>query len=269
MLSKHYPNYRTGVKIIPSILSAIWTGADLMKDWRRTPERVAAIAMQDATRTVKISGERLAELWRDSLMSKETFAQAIGLKRSGTFRLMRPGAHGMFTDNFRRMAAALNTTPVELKRRIGFGEPIDDAASMSGVAGDACALVEIQSFHSISAGVRSERLGIETGTVKVPPNLGDFCVRIDGDSMMPEYPHKAMAVFKSVEGQVFIYGQDYILWFTNDECYFSRVFESDDDRDVLVLRKINPDRERFPDQAVHRREIARIAHCTAVTICKT
>ena len=53
--------------------------------------------MQDAAaRTVKISGERLAELWRESMMSKEAFAQVIGLKRAGTFRLMRPGTHGMF-----------------------------------------------------------------------------------------------------------------------------------------------------------------------------
>lgn len=225
--------------------------------------------MQDETRTVRISGERLAELWREVAMSKETFAQAIGLKRSGTFRLMRPGTHAMFTDNFRRMATALNTTPAELKRRIGVGESEDDADAMSGVAGDAQPLVEIVSFHSVSAGVRSERLGIETGTVRVPPNLGDFCVRIDGDSMMPEYPNRAMAVFKSVEGQEFVYGQDYILWFTNDECYFSRVFESEDDRDVLVLRKINADRERFPDRTVHRRDIARVAHCTAVTVRKT
>jgi phage repressor protein C with HTH and peptisase S24 domain len=225
--------------------------------------------MQDETRTVKISGERLAEVWREVAMSKETFAQAIGLKRSGTFRLMRSGTHAMFTDNFRRMATALNTTPAELKRRIGVGESDDDADAMSGVAGDAQPLVEIASFHSVSAGVRSERLGIETGTVRVPPNLGDFCVRIDGDSMMPEYPNRAMAVFKSVEGQEFVYGQDYIVWFTNDECYFSRVFESEDDRDVLVLRKINPDRERFPDRTVHRRDIARVAHCTAVTVRKT
>ena len=88
-------------------------------------------------------------------MSKETFAQAIGLKRSGTFRLMRPGAHGMFTDNFRRMAVALNTTPAELKRKIGIGEPVDNVDSMSGVGGDVQSLVEILSFHSISAGVRA------------------------------------------------------------------------------------------------------------------
>jgi phage repressor protein C with HTH and peptisase S24 domain len=225
--------------------------------------------MQDETRTVRISGERLAEVWREVAMSKETFAQAIGLKRSGTFRLMRPGTHAMFTDNFRRMATALNTTPAELKRRIGVGESDDDADTISGVTGDVQPLVEMVSFHSVSAGVRSERLGIETGTVRVPPNLGDFCVRIDGDSMMPEYPNRAMAVFKSVEGQEFVYGQDYIVWFTNDECYFSRVFESKDDRDVLVLRKINADRERFPDRTVHRRDIARVAHCTAVTVRKT
>lgn len=227
--------------------------------------------MQDAAaRTVKISGERLAELWRETMMSKETFAQAIGLKRSGTFRLMRPGTHAMFTDNFRRMAEVLKTTPEELRRKIGAGGLADRQRpeSRSGVGGDAHELVEVPCYHSISAGARSERLAVESGTVHIPPNLGDFCVRIDGESMMPEYLHRAVATFRSVEGHQFVFGQDYIIWFTDGECYFSRVYESDEDRDVLVLRKINPDREQYPDQRVHRREIARIARCTAVTIHK-
>jgi len=225
--------------------------------------------MQDGTtRTVKISGERLAALWRQSMMSKETFAQTIGLKRSGTFRLMQPGVHGMFTDNFRRMAEALNTTPAELKRKIGNGQT-EEIHSMSGVGGEPLELVEIPSYHSISAGARSDRLGVETGTMRVPPNLADFGVRIDGESMLPEYPNRAMAVFKLVEGQQLVFGQDYIIWFTDGECYFSRVFESDEDRDVLVLQKLNPDREQFPDRTVHRRDIARIARCTAVTVYKT
>jgi hypothetical protein len=40
------------------------------------------------------------------------------------------------------------------------------------------------------------------------------------------------------------------------------------DRDVLMLQKINPDRERFPDRTVHRREIARVALCVGVLIRK-
>ena len=46
------------------------------------------------------------------------------------------------------------------------------------------------------------------------------------------------------------------------------MFESEDDRDVLVLQKINPDRERFPDRTVHRREIERVALCVGVLIRK-
>jgi hypothetical protein len=42
------------------------------------------------------------------------------------------------------------------------------------------------------------------------------------------------------------------------------VFESEDDRDLLVLKKLNPDRARFPDRAVHRREIVRVARCVGV-----
>jgi Peptidase S24-like len=228
--------------------------------------------MQDVTtRTVQISGERLAELWRQSLMSKETFAQMIGLKRSSTFRLLRPGAHCMFTDNFRKMATALNTTPAELKRRIGVDESGDDenGGAIDGVCGDAFKLIDIPCFDSVSAGIRCERVGLAAGTVKVPPGIGDFCVRIDGESMMPEYPNRATAIFQSVEGQQFVYGQDYIVWFTNEECYFSRVYQCEEDQDVLVLRKINPDRQRFPNRTVHRRDITRIAHCTAVVVCKT
>jgi phage repressor protein C with HTH and peptisase S24 domain len=111
---------------------------------------------------------------------------------------------------------------------------------------------------------KSERLGIETGSVKVPLGLCDFCVRVDGDSMMPTYPDRATVLFENVEGQEFVFGKDYVIWFTNDECYFSRVFESDDDRDLLVLRKLNPDRSRFPDRIVHRREIERVACCVGV-----
>ena len=75
--------------------------------------------MERASRTVKISGERLAVLWRESSMSQETFAHAIGMKRSGFLRLMQPGEQGMFTDNFRRLAEAVRMTPDELSRRIG------------------------------------------------------------------------------------------------------------------------------------------------------
>ena len=90
--------------------------------------------------------------------------------------------------------------------------------------------------------------------MKVPQDFGDFAVRVDGESMTPEYPDNAVVLFEAVEGQQFTFGKDYLIWFTNEECYFSRVTESDDDRDVLMLQKINPDRERFPDRTVHRRE---------------
>jgi hypothetical protein len=222
--------------------------------------------MRNGSRTVKVSGERLAEVWRGSMMSKETFAHAAGMKRSGVFRLMRPGVHGMFADNFRRMAEVLKITPTDLQCRIAPGDSAngEEPNVSCGVSGPARALGEVPSYHSVSAGARSERLAIEVGVVKVPDGLCDFCVHVDGESMMPAYPNAATALFENVEGQGFVYGKDYITWFTNDECYFSRVFESDDDRDVLVLRKLNPDRTRYPDRTVHRREIVRVARCVGV-----
>jgi hypothetical protein len=235
--------------------------------------------VERASRTVKVSGERLAALWRESAMSQETFAHAIGMKRSGFLRLMQPGEHGMFTDNFRRMAEAVQTTPDELRSRIGpHGEAVGGGVAFvrasrgggrtTGVSGIAQPLREITQFHGISAGTRNERLAVEQGTVKVPQDFGDFAVRVDGESMSPEYPDNAVVMFEAVEGQQFTFGKDYLIWFTNDECYFSRVIESDDDRDILVLQKINPDRERFPDRTVHRREIARVALCVGVLIRK-
>lgn len=226
--------------------------------------------MEEASRTVKVRGERLAEVWRGSLMSQESFAHAIGMKRSGIFRLMRPGVHGMFTDNFRRMAEVLGTTPEDLGRQLGPNGSVRtrDSESACGVSGVAQPLDELTKFHSVSAGTRSERLDVQVGTVKVPPDLADFCVRVDGDSMSPEYADNSIALFESVEGQEFIYGKDYLIWFDNNECYFSRVLADDDDRDVLILRKVHADRRRFPDRKVHYREIVRIARCVAVLMQK-
>lgn len=237
--------------------------------------------MERASRTVRVSGERLAALWRASAMSQETFAHAIGMKRSGFLRLMQPGGHEMFTDNFRRLAETVQTTPGELRSRISpAGEVELEGAGVAparasraddhlvGVSGVAQPLREITQFHGISAGARDERLAVEQGTVKIPRDFGDFAVRVDGESMSPEYPNNAVVLFEAVEGQQFTFGKDYLIWFTNDECYFSRVTESDDDRDGLVLQKINPDRGRFPDRTVHRRDIARVALCVGVLIRK-
>lgn len=229
--------------------------------------------VRKSPRTVKISGERFSSLWRSTSTSQETFAAQVGMKRSGVFRLLRPGVHAMFSDNFRRLAEVVNMTPEELRERIGAEAHDGDASEgrsifASGVRGNGQPLREISVFHGISAGPRGERLAVVHRTVKVPRDLGEFFVRVDGQSMLPEYPHDSIAVFESVEGQQFTFDKDYLIWFTDGECYFSRVDESDDDRNVLVLRKLNPDRRQFPDRRVHRREIQRIARCIGVLISK-
>src|SRR5271154_6448425 len=117
--------------------------------------------MERASRTVKVSGVRLAALWRESAMSQETFAHEIGMKRSGFLRLMQPGEHGMFTDNFRRLAEAVHATPSELRSRIGpegeseFGGggdtrgPATLGDHVAGVSGNALPLREIIRFAGI------------------------------------------------------------------------------------------------------------------------
>jgi hypothetical protein len=229
-----------------------------------------------ASRTVSISGERFAALWRETSMSQETFAAAIGMKRSGVFRLLRPGMHAMFTDNFRRLSEVLKVSPEDLRTRIGLGSANGSEGSRtyspefsSGVVGDAQPIREVTEFHGISAGSRTERTDVQRGKIKVPRDLGDFFVRVDGESMTPAYPNNSVAIFEMTDRQEFTFGKDYLIWFTNSECYFSSVYESDDDRDVLVLRKLNADRERFPDRRVHRREVDRIARCVGVLINRT
>lgn len=234
-----------------------------------------------APRSIQIRGERFASLWRATSMSQETFAALVGMKRSGVFRLLRPGVHGMFTDNFRRLAEVLQMTPQELRLRIGAEHgpdgveeipggphPLGTVTFQAGVRGPAQSLREVSHFHGISAGGRDERLDVQHGMIKVPRDLGDFFVRLDGKSMEPEYPDRAVAIFEAAEGQQFTFDKDYLVWFTNGECYFSRLYESDEDCEVLVLRKLNPDKARFPDRRVHRREIQRIARCIGVLINK-
>ena len=123
-------------------------------------------------------------------------------------------------------------------------------------------------FHGVSAGGRDQRSAVSRGPVKVPQDFAEFAVRIDGQSMLTEYPDNAVALFENMEGQQLTFGKDYLLWFVDGECYFSRVFESNDDGDVLLLSKLNPDRKRFPDRTIHRREIVRVALCVGVLISK-
>ena len=203
-------------------------------------------------------------------MSQETFAARIGMQRSGVFRLLQPGVRGMYLDNFRRLAEALAISPAELRMRIGVdGESQIDPPSeltASGVSGAAQPLRTVTEYHGISAGARGERLDVQRGQVKVPQGIGEFFVRVDGESMAPDYPNASLAIFEMGEGQAFTFGKEYLIWFTDGECYFSRVLESGEDRDVLILRKLNADRMRFPDRRVHRREIDRVARCIGVLI---
>src|SRR5690348_3938029 len=134
----------------------------------RSFQETAMELVRKSPRTVKISGERFSSLWRSTSTSQETFAAQVGMKRSGVFRLLRPGVHAMFSDNFRRLAEVLNMTPDQLEERIG-AEAHDRAAEdtpggrnvfISGVRGDAQPLREISVFHGISAGPRGERLAV-------------------------------------------------------------------------------------------------------------
>jgi DNA-binding LacI/PurR family transcriptional regulator len=80
-----------------------------------------------------ISGDTLARVWRETSLSQDAFAAAIGMKRSGVIRLLRPGTHGMFKDNFCRLAQFLGVTTDQLRAQ--FGSEDDRAAEAGGAQG--------------------------------------------------------------------------------------------------------------------------------------
>src|SRR4051812_41876168 len=65
-------------------------------------------------------GERVAGFFRP-LGSQEALAVKIGMRRSGVFRLTRPGVWGMHVDNFVALATQTNHTFDQLKAKIGAG----------------------------------------------------------------------------------------------------------------------------------------------------
>jgi hypothetical protein len=104
-------------------------------------------------------------------MSHETYAAAIGMQRSGVFRLLCAGKHGMFTDNFRRRAEVLKTSRNELRSRIG-SDAIDRSEMTvaerggefsSGVSGQAQPMREVTEFYGITARPRAERTDLQRG----------------------------------------------------------------------------------------------------------
>ena len=229
--------------------------------------------METPSKTFSISGEKLRHLWAESKMSQTSFALAISMTKAGLYRLMQPGEQRMFNDNFRRLAQALGLTLEDLEQRVGSSPRVASVNQLDnkpiGLGGPAMTLWPVKTYHGVSAGARNERLAIEQGRVHIPENLAEFAVRVDGESMKPDFPNGSLALFESVEGACFVYGKVYLVWFDNGECYFSTVTESKDDQDRLILEKINKNRGYYPNRIIHRNEITRIAKCVGVVLMRS
>ena len=118
-------------------------------------------------------------------------------------------------------------------------------------------------FESLSAGGLSSA-DIDT----LIESLGDeqrFKVKIRGDSMddgtQAGYPSGCWVVFSrpAALSEGLTYGRDYLVWANGDESTFKRIERHADQRQYLILRALNPDRGRYKDQVIHRREVAYIA----------
>lgn len=141
-----------------------------------------------------------------------------------------------------------------------------------GLAGTASRPQSIDVQHSLSATGKRESLAVSRGKVIIPDSLdGEWAIMVDGQSMEPDYPDRSIALFKwqPGEGQQFTFGQEYFIEFDDGDCYFSRVLAAPKSKDKIILRKINPDRQRFPDREIVRKHIRRSAICLSVTIKKS
>ncbi len=118
----------------------------------------------------------------------------------------------------------------------------------------------IPAFESVAAGPLGlcdvERLGSNLG------ESGRFKVRVRGRSMSPDYPDGCWVVFSRPRAMAegVVEDKDYLVWTTAEESTFKRLARDPfDPWQYLLLRPINPDRERFPETRLHRRQVAYIA----------
>ena len=77
---------------------------------------------------IPIDGEKLAAMWRDSLLPQELFAAKMGLGRSGLGRLVSPGVHGVHGRRLVLLAESLGIDVKELQKRLA----PDKSASVAG-----------------------------------------------------------------------------------------------------------------------------------------
>ena len=80
--------------------------------------------------------------------------------------------------------------------------------------------------------------------------------------MCPDYPDGCWVVFSRPRAMAegVVDDKDYLVWTTAEESTFKRVARDPADPwQYLLLRPLNPDRERFPETRLHRRQVAYIA----------
>jgi len=118
----------------------------------------------------------------------------------------------------------------------------------------------IPAFESVAAGP----LGV-CDVEQLSSSLGDsgrFKVRVRGRSMAPDYPDGCWVVFSRPRAMAegLVDDKDYLVWTTAEESTFKRLARDRvDPWQYLLLRPLNPDRERFPETRLHRRQVAYIA----------
>jgi len=118
----------------------------------------------------------------------------------------------------------------------------------------------IPEFESVPAGPLGvcdiEQMGSSPG------ESGRFKVRVRGRSMSPDYPDGCRVVFSRPRAMAegVVDDKDYLVWTTTEESTFKRLIRDPADPwQYLLLRPLNPDRDRFPETRLHRRQVAYIA----------
>jgi phage repressor protein C with HTH and peptisase S24 domain len=141
-----------------------------------------------------------------------------------------------------------------------------DPKAFDNVAGETLEVVDRMDADGVPAfdGVSAGQLGLRD-VEQLSQTLGEaqrFKVRVDGDSMAPEYPRGSWVYFSRPRAMAegIVDGKDYLVVTSDGGSTFKQVVRSTrDPEQYVVLVPRNPDRKKYPEQLVHRREVALVA----------
>jgi transcriptional regulator with XRE-family HTH domain len=227
-------------------------------------------------RVAYIFGKRLATAREGLALTQRQFGEAIGGVSDETIsRVERHEVAGILAKRLPLMATTLGLSLDEFKSRF-CADPAEAAKAGLGSAAGLPGGLDIRRIRparvlpefriGIAASRRVDKISEhpDANRLVAATDRRAFTAPVDGDCQHPKWKHGEIIVFSydAVEREGILPGKSYYVAFTDGSTTFKRIFNDENDPDVLVLRCWN--RRKFPaDQKVHRDEIVRIARAVS------